>query len=176
MKHNNQLEAVLVNKNKVLVIGPNGAGKSTFAAKIGEKYGFEVCHLDKIFWQENWNHITEAEFEKKVNEVMSSNKPYIIDGDYFFNLSKRHEYADLVIWIKIPLLVCVANIIKRRFKYMFSTRPDITAGCDEKLSFSFLIYALKYNKRSGKQTKELLAEVYQKEVFVIDSYHKLRKY
>ncbi|EFR90822.1 FlaR, partial [Listeria innocua FSL S4-378] len=69
MKHNNQLEAVLVNKNKVLVIGPNGAGKSTFAAKIGEKYGFEVCHLDKIFWQENWNHITEAEFEKKVNEV-----------------------------------------------------------------------------------------------------------
>lgn len=37
MKHNNQLEAVLVNKNKVLVIGPNGAGKSTFAAKIGEK-------------------------------------------------------------------------------------------------------------------------------------------
>lgn len=91
--------------------------------------------------------------KKKVNEMMCSEKPYIIDGDYFFNLEKRLEHADLVIWIKIPLLVCVANIIKRRFKYAMNTRPDITEGCDEKLSLSFLMYALRYNKRSGKQRR-----------------------
>ncbi|EAC4838124.1 ATP-binding cassette domain-containing protein [Listeria monocytogenes] len=170
----NELQTVLKNKEKVLIIGPNGAGKSTFATELGKHYDFEVCHLDKLFWQENWNAVAKADFEDKVDNIMSSKKKYIIDGDYFFNLEKRLEHADLVIWIKIPLFLCVANIIKRRFKYMTNVRPDVTEGCDEKLNLSFLLYALKYNKRSGKQTKELLDNVYDKELFVIDSYKKLK--
>ncbi|EDO0176576.1 ATP-binding cassette domain-containing protein, partial [Listeria monocytogenes] len=145
----NELQTVLKNKEKVLIIGPNGAGKSTFATELGKHYDFEVCHLDKLFWQENWNAVAKADFEDKVDNIMSSKKKYIIDGDYFFNLDKRLEHADLVIWIKIPLFLCVANIIKRRFKYMTNVRPDVTEGCDEKLNLSFLLYALKYNKRSG---------------------------
>ncbi|EAC5489528.1 ATP-binding cassette domain-containing protein, partial [Listeria monocytogenes] len=147
----NELQTELKNKEKVLIIGPNGAGKSTFATELGKHYDFEVCHLDKLFWQENWNAVAKADFEDKVDNIMSSKKKYIIDGDYFFNLEKRLEHADLVIWIKIPLFLCVANIIKRRFKYMTNVRPDVTEGCDEKLNLSFLLYALKYNKRSGKQ-------------------------
>ncbi|KXS67405.1 ATP-binding cassette domain-containing protein [Listeria monocytogenes] len=172
----NELQTVLKNKEKVLIIGPNGAGKSTFATELGKHYDFEVCHLDKLFWQENWNAVAKADFEDKVDNIMSSKKKYIIDGDYFFNLEKRLEHADLVIWIKIPLFLCVANIIKRRFIYMTNVRPDVTEGCDEKLNLSFLLYALKYNKRSGKQTKELLDNVYDKELFVIDSYKKLKSY
>ncbi|ECC0875201.1 ATP-binding cassette domain-containing protein [Listeria monocytogenes] len=172
----NELQTVLKNKEKVLIIGPNGAGKSTFATELGKHYDFEVCHLDKLFWQENWNAVAKADFEDKVDNIMSSKKKYIIDGDYFFNLEKRLEHADLVIWIKIPLFLCVANIIKRRFKYMTNVRPDVTEGCDEKLNLSFLLYALKYNKRSGKQTKVLLDNVYDKELFVIDSYKKLKSY
>ncbi|EPZ5406243.1 AAA family ATPase [Listeria monocytogenes] len=172
----NELQTVLKNKEKVLIIGPNGDGKSTFATELGKHYDFEVCHLDKLFWQENWNAVAKADFEDKVDNIMSSKKKYIIDGDYFFNLEKRLEHADLVIWIKIPLFLCVANIIKRRFKYMTNVRPDVTEGCDEKLNLSFLLYALKYNKRSGKQTKELLDNVYDKELFVIDSYKKLKSY
>ncbi|CBY60590.1 ATP-binding cassette domain-containing protein [Listeria monocytogenes] len=172
----NELQTVLKNKEKVLIIGPNGAGKSTFATELGKHYDFEVCHLDKLFWQGNWNAVAKADFEDKVDNIMSSKKKYIIDGDYFFNLEKRLEHADLVIWIKIPVFLCVANIIKRRFKYMTNVRPDVTEGCDEKLNLSFLLYALKYNKRSGKQTKELLDNVYDKELFVIDSYKKLKSY
>lgn len=133
----NELQTVLKNKEKVLIIGPNGAGKSTFATELGKHYDFEVCHLDKLFWQENWNAVAKADFEDKVDNIMSSKKKYIIDGDYFFNLEKRLEHADLVIWIKIPLFLCVANIIKRRFKYMTNVRPDVTEGCDEKLNLSF---------------------------------------
>lgn len=138
----NELQTVLKNKEKVLIIGPNGAGKSTFATELGKHYDFEVCHLDKLFWQENWNAVAKADFEDKVDNIMSSKKKYIIDGDYFFNLEKRLEHADLVIWIKIPLFLCVANIIKRRFKYMTNVRPDVTEGCDEKLNLSFLLFAI----------------------------------
>ncbi|EAD3237842.1 AAA family ATPase [Listeria monocytogenes] len=144
MNKQNELQSVLSNKKKVLIIGPNGAGKSTFAAKLGKCYDFEVCHLDKLFWLENWNAVEKADFEDKVNGIL--------------------------------LFLCVANIVKRRFKYMTNARPDVTEGCDEKLNLSFLLYALKYNKRSGKQTKELLDNVYDKELFVIDSYKKLKSY
>lgn len=106
----NELQTVLKNKGKVLIIGPNGAGKSTFATELGKNYDFEVCHLDKLFWQENWNAVAKADFEDKVENIMSSEKKYIIDGDYFFNLEKRLKHADLVIWIKMPLFMCVANI------------------------------------------------------------------
>ncbi|HEM2032373.1 TPA: AAA family ATPase, partial [Listeria monocytogenes] len=109
MNKQNELQSVLSNKKKVLIIGPNGAGKSTFAAKLGKCYDFEVCHLDKLFWLENWNAVEKADFEDKVNGILRSEKKYIIDGDYFFNLEKRLEHADLVIWIKIPLFLCVAN-------------------------------------------------------------------
>lgn len=64
----------LSNKKKVLIIGPNGAGKSTFAAKLGKCYDFEVCHLDKLFWLENWNAVAKTDFEDKVDNIMSSKK------------------------------------------------------------------------------------------------------
>ncbi len=70
----NELQTVLKNKEKVLIIGPNGAGKSTFATELGKHYDFEVCHLDKFFWQENWNAVAKADFEDKVDNIMSSKK------------------------------------------------------------------------------------------------------
>lgn len=45
---------------------------------------------------------------------------------------------------------------------MTNARPDVTEGCDEKLNLSFLLYALD--------------NVYDKELFVIDSYKKLKSY
>lgn len=70
----NELQTVLKNKEKVLIIGPNGAGKSTFATELGKHCDFEVCHLDKLFWQENWNAVAKADFEDKVDNIMSSKK------------------------------------------------------------------------------------------------------
>lgn len=69
---------------------------------------------------ENWNVVEKVDFEDKVNGILCFEKKYIIDGDYFFNLEKRFEYVDLVIWIKILLFLCVVNIVKRRFKYMMN--------------------------------------------------------
>src|SRR5919107_5216 len=36
---------------RVLVIGSGGAGKSTFAARLGERTGLPVIHLDSLFWR-----------------------------------------------------------------------------------------------------------------------------
>lgn len=36
---------------RVLVIGASGAGKSTFAARMGQRTGLPVIHLDREYWQ-----------------------------------------------------------------------------------------------------------------------------
>lgn len=164
----------LKKQKKILIIGSNGAGKSTFAIKLGKYLGFKVHHLDKIYWFKGWKHSSKIEFEEKVGKILKSQHTYILDGDYFFNLEERLKYADLVIWIKIPVVMCIINIIKRKIKYGRRTRPDITDECYERLKLTFLIYTAKYNNRSGRQTKELLNKVYNEDVFIIDSYRKLK--
>ncbi|MBF2598794.1 AAA family ATPase [Listeria seeligeri] len=172
----NNLQKVLKNKQRILVIGPNGAGKSTFATMLGESLAINVFHLDKIFWKRNWEHLSEQEFEQDLVGILNSEEPYIIDGDYFSSLKKRVDQADLVIWLKIPAFICIKNIVKRRFKYMFKKRPDMAEGCNEKLSLSFLNYALKYNERSGKPTEILLKDINENNLFIINSNKSFKKY
>ncbi|AHI55263.1 AAA family ATPase [Listeria ivanovii] len=176
MNQFNDLQSKLKNKQRILVIGPNGAGKSTFSSKLGKYLSMEVYHLDKIFWKKDWEHLSELEFKLKIAEILNSEQPYIIDGDYLSSLKDRLAYADLVIWIKIPVSICLINIMKRRFKYLFAKRPDMAEGCDEKLKLSFLMYAAKYNKRSGIPTKELLENDYKGETYIIESYRVYKEY
>ncbi|WP_232038655.1 AAA family ATPase [Melissococcus plutonius] len=172
---NDELKGILQDKKKILIIGPNGAGKSTVAAKLGEQFKMKVYHLDKIYWKENWKSIDEQEFNRKVDDIMLSDIACIIDGGYCSNLERRLKYADLIIWLQVPLFICIFNIIKRRFKNINSVRPDMADGCKEKLSFSFFIYALKYNQRSGRKTRRLIDNAYHKEVLIINKYRMLRK-
>lgn len=171
----NEFKYILKGKKKIIIIGPNGSGKSTLASKIGEQLKMKVYHLDKIYWKNNWEAISEREFNIRVEEIMSSTTPSIVDGDYFFNLERRLKYADLIIWIKIPLFVCVFNILRRRVKNINSVRFDMADGCQEKLSIAFFIYALKYNRRSGNKTKLLIKNSYNKEIFIINKYKTLKE-
>lgn len=104
---------------------------------------------------------------------MKSPTPCIIDGDYYFNLEKRLKHADLIIWIKIPMSICIFNIIKRRLKNINRSRADVTEGCKERLSF--LLYTLAYNQRSGIKTKMLIDESYNKEIIIFNKYKDLKK-
>ncbi|EPI05658.1 topology modulation domain protein [Enterococcus faecalis 13-SD-W-01] len=99
----------------------------------------------------------------------------IIDGDYYFNLEKRLKHADLIIWIKNPMSICIFNIIKRRLKNINRSRADVTEGCKERLSLSFLLYTLAYNQRSGIKTKMLIDESYNKEIIIFNKYKDLKK-
>ena len=48
---------------RILIIGNAGAGKSTFARLLAKKLQLPLVHLDKLYWQGTWEHLSREEFD-----------------------------------------------------------------------------------------------------------------
>src|SRR5690606_623154 len=121
-----------------MVIGVSpGAGKSTFARKLGDTLNINVYHLDSIYWKSGWVESTLEEFEAKQREIVKRGK-WIIEGNYSNTFHIRAAECDTVIYIEVPLYVCLFRVVKRWLTNIGKTRPDMAKGCKEKLDWAFI--------------------------------------
>ena len=136
---------------KVLIIGvASGAGKSTFACRLGELTGIEVTHLDRLFWKPGWVEASGEEFSKAQQQVVLKDT-WIIEGNYTGTIEIRESHADTVIYLELPLYVCLFRVLKRRIQYHGKTRDDVGEGCEEKIDWAFLKFILTtYGPRKKK--------------------------
>lgn len=124
--------------NKIMVVGVSaGAGKSTFARRLGELTGIEVTHLDSLYWKPNWVEAPAEEFSAAQQQVVQRDR-WIMEGNYARTVHIREPHADTVIYLELPLLVCLYRVLKRRVQYHGKTRRDIGEGCKEKMDKAFL--------------------------------------
>jgi adenylate kinase family enzyme len=137
--------------NKIMVIGVgSGVGKSTFANRLSALTGIEVTHLDRLFWRSGWVEAPLEEFREAQQQVVQNTK-WIIEGNYTGTIAIREAYADTVIYLELPLLVCLYRVLKRRVQYHGKTRDDIGEGCEEKIDWAFLKFILTtYHPRKKK--------------------------
>ena len=98
--------------NRVLVVGPSGAGKSELSRKLHKKLQIPLYHLDNIFWKEDKTHISREDFDKKLDEILKTDK-WIIDGDYSRTYEVRIKAADTVLLLYYPLDVCLSGAQSR---------------------------------------------------------------
>lgn len=133
---------------RVLVIGVSaGVGKSTFARKLGSILDIEVCHLDRLYWKPNWIVAPFKEFADKQRKVVKQEQ-WIIEGNYTGTFDIRMKYADTIIYLELPLYICLYRVFKRWINHIGKTRIDMGEGCNEKLDFQFLTFILKtYHSR-----------------------------
>ena len=128
---------------KIAVLGFSGCGKSTLAQKLGEKYQLPVLHLDSVQFAAKW---VERELEDKLRDVaafMDSHDSWVMDGNYSNLLQERRlEEADRIIMLELNRFVCLWRILKRWLTYKGSSRPDMAAGCEEKVDWEFLRWVL----------------------------------
>lgn len=145
-----------------MVIGvSSGAGKSTFARKLGELTGIEVTHLDRLFWKPNWVEASIDEFSQAQQQVVEKEK-WIIEGNYTGTFTIREPHADTIIYLYLPLHVCLYRVLKRRVQYHGKTRNDIGDGCIEKIDMAFLKFIVStYGSRKKKMLERL--EQYREE-------------
>ncbi|WP_059105970.1 topology modulation protein [Shouchella shacheensis] len=143
---------------RVMVIGSSaGAGKSMFSRKLSDITGLPVHHLDTFFWQPGWVEASLEEFRAKQEYVVSGSE-WIIEGNYSNSYDIRAAKADTVIYLEMPLAVCLFRVLKRRVQYAGRTRPDLTEGCPEKLDFTFLSFIIRtYRPRKRKMRKRVAA-------------------
>lgn len=142
--------------NKIMVIGVgSGVGKSTFARRLGELTGIEVTHLDRLFWRPGWVEAPTEEFLKAQQQVIQNEK-WIIEGNYTGTFAIREPHADTIIYLELPLYVCLYRVIKRRVQFHGKTRNDVGEDCKEKLDWAFLKFILTtYRPRKTKMLERM---------------------
>lgn len=123
---------------RIVILGNAGSGKSTLARQLGQRLNLPVVHLDTLFWEPGWIEPDAEQFRARVRDAVSPDI-WICEGNYArrtFDL--RLPRADLIIWLDTPRLTCLTRVIKR--SVMNRPRPDLAAGCSEKLDREFLTF------------------------------------
>jgi len=123
---------------RIVILGNAGSGKSTLARALGKRLDLPVVHLDTLFWEPGWVEPDAEQFRTRVRAAVAADA-WICEGNYArrtFDL--RLPRADLIIWLDTPRLTCFARVIMRSL--MNRPRPDLAAGCSEKLDREFLTF------------------------------------
>ncbi len=126
---------------KIVIIGPAGAGKSTLARELSKILDIEVFHLDRYFWQPGWKELPKKARIEKLQELVQKDK-WIIEGSYFSTSDVRLQSCDTVIFLDMPLLLCLQRVLARRFNKQQQQRLDLPVGCKERLSPRYMVKLL----------------------------------
>ncbi len=138
---------------KIALIGYSGSGKSSTAEELGKMYNIPVLFMDTVFWRENWQKRDTEKAKKIIYDFMDSNSDWVIDGNYkAFYRRERLEAADMILFFNFNRFNCLWRAFKRWITYRGKTRPSITAGCDEKFDFEFILWILWEGRTEERRT------------------------
>ena len=163
---------------KVAIIGFSGAGKSTLAKKLSEIYQEEVLYLDTVFWLPNWVERPREETSQIVEEFLDTHNGWVIDGSYgAFHFERRLEEADEIIVLSLNRVSCLWRAIKRRVQYHKKARESMTVGCDERISWEFLLWLL-WKGRTKRRVEKFrqIAQQYPQKTVVLKTQKQINAY
>lgn len=128
---------------KIVILGYSGSGKSSLARCLSQKYDIPFLHLDQVHHMENWQERKPEEETEILTIFLDQHDSWIIEGNYFqVLLERRLEEADLIVELLLPRIQTLYRVIKRYCQYRGQTRPDMTAGCQEKIDWEFVKWIL----------------------------------
>ena len=154
---------------RILIIGAGGSGKSTLARRLAERTGLPLIHLDMLYWHPGWVQTSHDEWDRVIAELTGRDR-WITDGNYGRTMPQRLAACDTVIFLDLPTWLCVWRLFKRLWQYAGRRRPDLAAGCKERLSADFVLWVWQYRRRRRPEVLERLAAIgTTKQVFILRS-------
>jgi adenylate kinase family enzyme len=128
------------------------------AVRLGRVLGLPVYHLDRLGWRPGWQRVPGDEW-RALQEELVREPAWIIDGNYFGTLDVRLSACDTVVWLDLPTWVCLWGVVWRYLRYRGRARPDLSAGCPERLDWEFLRWVVAYRKRGRPRVLRALREL-----------------
>lgn len=130
---------------RIAIIGRPGSGKSTFAKKLSKQLNLPLYHLDKYFFQANWQERPQEDFLEDYKKILSEDA-WVMDGNCLRHIQGRIDHADCIILFSRPRLLCLYRIIKRRF-FKDASILDRPQSCPEKLTWKLIHYMWAFDER-----------------------------
>ena len=84
-----------------------------------------------------------------------------MDGNYSGTFDLRFKACDAVVFLDMPRLVCLWRVLKRSMIYRNRSRPDMGAGCHEKLDrefIKFIMWVWNYPQRTRPKIIDWMRE------------------
>lgn len=129
---------------KIMIIGGPGSGKSTLARQVGARLDLPVIHMDPFYWLPAWQQRPSDETIRLAQEA-AQRPAWVFEGNNSASMAFRAERADTIVFLDMPRPLRMWRILKRTIRYYGRTRPDMGAGCPERLSREFLSFCWNFD-------------------------------
>lgn len=160
---------------RIIIIGCGGAGKSTLARQMGGITGLPVVHLDELFWKPGWVSVSQEEFDRLHREAVAGDR-WIIDGNFNRTIPERLARCDTVIYLDFSRFACLMGVAKRILTTYGKVRPDMGAGCPERVDWEFLQWVWNFNKNNRERNYRLLNEAEGVETIVLKNRRAVKRF
>ncbi|HLQ29133.1 MAG TPA: hypothetical protein VK140_07855 [Ktedonobacteraceae bacterium] len=154
--------------DKIAIIGSPGAGKSTLAQQLGASLNIEIIHLDRYFWQPDWREKPRDARIEILKDLVRKER-WIIEGAYLGSSEPRLSAADTIIFLDIPLWLCLYRIRQRHNQYKGQARPDLPDGCSDNLNLKCVLKVLAFPFRDRRTLKQMLHSYKSKRIIRLRS-------
>lgn len=160
---------------RIMIIGGNGSGKSTFAKELSDKLKLPLVHLDVLYWRDNWQTASSAEFDELLLQEVTKPK-WIIDGNHNRTIPIRLKYCDTVIYMDFSRFKCIYGVIKRVITNFGKSRPDMGGYCPERFDFKFLKHVWNFNNKNRKRYYDMLRNANDVKIIILKSRKQAREF
>jgi adenylate kinase family enzyme len=145
------------NARRIMVIGCSGGGKSTLAQKLAHSFDLTYFSIDRdILWLPGWVERSREEQRGRIVERIAGER-WIMDGTNPSTFDIRLPRTDIVIWVRMPRLLCVWGVVTRWLKHIGRTRPEMAPGCIEKVDWQFLEFIWTFEKKFSPRVTSAIA-------------------
>jgi adenylate kinase family enzyme len=145
---------------RVMIVGGPGSGKSTLARELGARTGLPVHHIDHIHWQPGWVERDRAEKTRLCHAVHRQER-WIFEGGHSVTWPERLARADTLVWLDLPVLLRQWRVIRRTFRHLGQSRPDLPDGCPERFdagNWAFYRYIWQSRRRMRAMIGAIFAD------------------